>query len=69
MTWPPQHVRTRLTLWYVLLLATVLLLSWGLVGFLLFFQLRSQVDHYAIQDIETIEGLLYFDTPGHLTLR
>ncbi len=32
-------------------------------------QLRSQIDHYAIQDIETIEGLLYFDAAGHLTLR
>jgi len=23
-----------------------------------------QLDHYAIQDIETIEGLLYFDAAG-----
>ncbi len=65
----PQHVRTRLTLWYVGLLATVLLVSWGLVGVLLFWQLRSQVDHYAIQDIETVEGLLFFDSSGHLSVR
>jgi heavy metal sensor kinase len=65
----PQHVRTRLTLWYVGLLATVLLVSWGLVGILLFWQLRSQVDHYAIQDIETVEGLLFFDAAGHLGVR
>ncbi len=65
----PKHVRTRLTLWYVALLATILLLSWGLVGLFLFLQLRSQVDHYAIQDIETVEGLLFFDSAGQLELR
>ncbi len=69
MHWPPNHVRTRLTLWYVVLLATVLLLSWGLVGLFLFFQLRSQVDHYAVQDIETVEGLLFFDSSGQVKLR
>jgi heavy metal sensor kinase len=65
----PKHVRTRLTLWYVALLATVLLVSAGLVGFLLFWQLRSQIDHYAVQDIETVEGLLYFDPAGQLELK
>ena len=31
--------------------------------------MRNQLDHYAIQDIETVEGLLYFDAGGHLSLR
>ena len=35
----------------------------------LFFQMRGQLDHYAMQDIETIEGLLYFDRDGRLILR
>ncbi len=65
----PRHVRTRLTLWYVLVLAGVLVLSWGLTASFLFLQLRSQLDHYAIQDIETVEGLLSFDASGSLTLR
>jgi heavy metal sensor kinase len=65
----PQRVRTRLTLWYVALLATVLVLSWSLVGLFLFLQLRGQVDHYAIQDIETVEGLLFFNSVGQLELR
>jgi heavy metal sensor kinase len=69
ISWRPKHVRTRLTLWYVTLLATVLLLSWGLVGLFLFFQLRSQVDHYAVQDIETVEGLLFYDASGQVKLR
>ncbi len=45
------------------------MLSWGLTGSFLFFQLRSQLDHYAIQDIETVEGLLSFDASGSLMLR
>jgi heavy metal sensor kinase len=46
--------------------ASALLDADRLVSFL---QLRSQLDHYAIQDIETIEGLLSFNASGHLTLR
>jgi heavy metal sensor kinase len=65
----PKRVRTRLTLWYVALVAIVLALSWSLVGLFLFLQLRGQVDHYAIQDIETVEGLLYFNSLGQLGLR
>jgi signal transduction histidine kinase len=34
----------------------------------MFFQMRSQLDHYAVQDIETVEGLLYFDAGGGLLL-
>jgi len=65
----PRHVRTRLTLWYVFVLASVLVLSWGLTASFLFLQMRSQLDNYAVQDIETVEGLLYFDKEGHLKLR
>lgn len=56
-------------MWYVCVFAGVLLFFSGLTGSFLFFQLRGQLDHYAVQDIETIEGLLYFDSLGHLTLR
>src|SRR5579863_4248026 len=65
----PSHVRTRLTLWYVAGLATVLVVSWGLTAAFLFFQMRSQLDHYAVQDIETVEGLLYFNSGGSLLLQ
>jgi heavy metal sensor kinase len=64
----PTHVRTRLTLWYVFGLASVLILSWGLTAAFMFFQMQSQLDHYAVQDIETVEGLLYFDADGRLML-
>jgi heavy metal sensor kinase len=65
----PRHVRTRLTLWYLVVLASVLVLSWGLTASFLFLQMRSQLDNYAVQDIETVEGLLYFDAGGRLMLR
>jgi heavy metal sensor kinase len=65
----PRHVRTRLTLWYVIVLASVLVLSWGLTASFLFLQMRSQLDNYAVQDIETVEGLLNFDSAGRLILR
>jgi len=64
-----RRVRTRLTLWYVFVLASVLILSWAITASFLFLQLGSQLDHYAIQDIETVEGLLYFDARGTLNLR
>jgi len=65
----PKHVRTRLTVWYVLVLAGVLVLSWGLTSSFLFLQMRNQLNLYLIQDIETVEGLLAFDANGRLTLR
>ena len=51
------------------MLAGVLLLSLGLPRRFLFLQMRSQMDNYAVQDIETVEGLLYFDAGGRVMLR
>jgi heavy metal sensor kinase len=65
----PTHLRTRLTLWYVGMLAALLILAWGGTFALLFWQLRSQLDHFAIQEIETIEGLMYFTPSGELQMR
>jgi heavy metal sensor kinase len=62
-------LRARLTLWYVSVLAALLMLAWGGTCALLFLQLRSQLDHFAVQEIETVEGLLYFAPDGALRLR
>jgi len=43
-------------------------LSWILTAAFMFFEMRNQLDHYAVQDIETVEGLLYFDAGGRLLL-
>jgi heavy metal sensor kinase len=63
--WP---VRTRLTLWYVLGVGAVLLLYAAGTSFVLYWQLTNQLSRFAIQDIETVEGLLYFAPNGNLEL-
>src|ERR1017187_4594586 len=65
----PRHLRTRLTLWYVSVLATLLVLAWAGTYALLFWQLRSQLDHFAVQEIETVEGLFYFTSNGWLNFK
>jgi len=65
----PTHLRTRLTLWYVSVLASLLILAWGGTCALLFWQLRSQLDHFSVQEIETVEGLFFFTPDGQLRLR
>jgi heavy metal sensor kinase len=65
----PTHLRARLTLWYVSVFAALLILAWVGTCALLFWQLRSQLDHFAIEEIETVEGLFYFDPSGQLFLR
>lgn len=64
-----QHVRTRLTVWYVAVLAGVLLIYGASTSAFLLFQLRSQLDRLAIQDLETVEGFLSFGRDGRVFLR
>jgi heavy metal sensor kinase len=65
----PQHVRTRLTLWYVAVLAAVLLIYGASTSAVMLVQLRSQLDHLAIEDLETVEGFLSFGPTGNVFLR
>ena len=65
----PRHLRTRLTLWYVSVLAALLIIGWGGTCALLFWQLRSQLDHFAVQEIETVKGLFFFTPDRQLRLR
>jgi heavy metal sensor kinase len=64
-----KHLRTRLTVMYVLVLTAILMVYISGASVLLFWQLRSQLDRHAIQDLETVEGLLFFDIHGELHLR
>lgn len=45
----PRHLRARLTLWYVSMLAALLILAWAGTCALVFFQLRNQIDSFSIQ--------------------
>lgn len=62
-------VRARLTVWYVLVLAAVLVLFIAGTSFVLYWQLNRQLTHFAVQDVETVEGLLFFSADGGLQLR
>jgi heavy metal sensor kinase len=53
----------------VLVLAAVLLLFVAGSSFVLYWQLFNQLTHFAIQDVETIEGLLFLSPDGRLSLR
>ena len=61
-------VRTRLTLWYVGILAILLALYVTLVFAFQYALVQRQIYHDEIQDVETVEGLLYFDGQGALKL-
>jgi len=52
-----------------LLIAALLIVAWGGTYTLYCWQLRSQRDHLAIKEIETVEGLLFFTPDGQLQLR
>jgi heavy metal sensor kinase len=65
----PRHLRVRLTLWYMSVMASILLVAWIGTGALLFFQMRGQLDHFSVQEIETVEGLLFFAPDGQLHLK
>jgi heavy metal sensor kinase len=62
----PKGVRTRLTLWYVLVLASVLVIYIAGASLVLVWQMKAQINRQLIQDLETVEGLLYFTEDGHL---
>ena len=62
-------IRTRLTAWYVLVLTGILT---GYVVAVFVFQyalLQRQMYHDEVQDVETVEGLLFFDGQGRLQLQ
>src|ERR1700679_3679325 len=61
----PGRLGTRLTLSYVVMLVSALVLFMAGTAAIFYFQLERQLGHYAVQDIETVEGLMSF-TPGGL---
>lgn len=64
-----SSIRTRLMMWHVAVLGAVLLVYSACASLLLLRDLRQQLIRYAIQDLETVEGLLYFDIDRKLNFR
>ncbi len=62
-------IRTRLTAWYVSVLAILLLIFAVIVFIFQYITLTKQIVHDEMQDAVTVEGLLYFDGSGQLHLR
>ena len=67
--WWPSNLRSRLTFWYVGVLAILLVVYAALVFAFQYAVLTKQIAHDEIQDVETVEGLLFFDNAGALHLR
>ena len=64
-----KSVRTRLTIWYVAVLAAILVVYVALVFFFQFAQFERQMYHDEVQDVETVEALFFFDQGGRLQLQ
>ena len=62
----PARLGTRLALSYVLLTASAMILFTGGTATVLFLQMRAQLAHFAVEDIETVEGLISFSQDGRL---
>src|SRR5438046_9186300 len=64
----PRHVRSRMTLWYVLVLGLLLLAYAGVASSYLFYSLREQLDHDLVEDVARVEGLLENTPDGRVAL-
>jgi heavy metal sensor kinase len=64
----PTSIRTRLTLWYTAIFSLVLALYICGACLLHYWQLSAQLYDGEVQDLETVEGLLYFTPDGRLLL-
>jgi heavy metal sensor kinase len=60
---------TRLTLSYIFLLGGAMIVFTAGTAAVLFIQMRAQLSHFAVQDIETVEGLMSFTPDGRLNVR
>ena len=68
MKFRPRNVRSRLTLWYVLVLAGLLALYAGVACLFLFLSLREDFDRNLLEDLETVEGMLAKEPSGGVSL-
>jgi len=64
----PTNLRSRLTFWYVSVLAALLLIYAVIVFAFQYAALSRQLFHDEVQDVITVEGLLFFDQNGNLQL-
>ena len=63
-----KWLRTKLTTSYVLALALILALYICSTSVVVLWHLRAQLHRHTVQDLETVEGLLFFGPDGRLQL-
>lgn len=68
MSFRPQYVRDRLALWYTVISSLILAAYICGATVLLSWHLTRELYYAAIQDMETVEGLLYFTADGQLAV-
>ena len=59
------NIRTRMAVWFAAILAGVLTVYIAFVFTFQYVLLERQIFHDEMQDVETVEGLLYFDAAGY----
>ncbi len=64
----PARLGTRLAASYILFTAFAMILFTGGTATVLFIQMRAQLAHFAVEDIETVEGLMSFTPDGRLSV-
>ena len=65
----PVSLGTRLILSYVLLAAVIMAIFTLGTGITLYAEMRAQLARFAVEDIETVEGLLALTPDGRVTVR
>jgi heavy metal sensor kinase len=68
VTFRISDIRSRLTLWYVAIFGSLFAAYICSACFLQYWQLKQQLYHAEVQDMETVQGLLYFTADGQLSL-
>jgi heavy metal sensor kinase len=64
----PTYIRARLTLWYIGIFSVVIALYICAACSIEYWELNGQLYHAEVQDMETVEGLLYFGSDGRVHL-
>src|SRR5579884_2126624 len=64
-----KRIGTRLAVSYILMAVVIMTVFTVGTGAAHFVQMRRQLSHFAIQDIETVEGLLALTPDGKVILR
>jgi heavy metal sensor kinase len=65
----PRRIGIRIGVSHILVLIGTMVVFMAATAATMFWEMREQVEHYAIQNLETVEGLMYFQPDGRLAVR